>query len=313
MEYLFVVTGLVCLFFGGDWLVRGAIALAGRMGLPAFLISLTIVGFGTSMPELLVSVDAALSGAPGIAIGNVVGSNIANILLIVGLAAMISPMRQIGQDSSRDFLVMCGSAVLLVAILLTGSVSFIFGLAMFGLLVCYLSVACLKDRGKVEMDLIDNADDKRADQAPMGPVYAVGLVAGGLVALAGGANLLVDGATTIATAMGVSNAVIGLTVVAVGTSLPELATSVVAAIKRQSDVAIGNVVGSNIFNILAILGITAMIAPVPVADRFVETDSWILLAATFIFAAILIWRKNISRLTGAGLLASYAAYMVTMG
>jgi cation:H+ antiporter len=305
MEYIFVAAGLVCLFFGGDWLVKGAIALSAKLGLPAFLISLTVVGFGTSMPELLVSVRAALANAPGIALGNVVGSNIANILLIIGLAAVIAPMSPTNSNSKRDLTVMLVAAAMLVAILFTGTVSFVFGLVMIVALLAYLTLAYFQDRaigaGEIEESVKNTT-----------PVMIGVLLAGGLALLAGGADLLVRGATVVATNFGVSNAIIGLTVVAVGTSLPELATSITAALKRQSDIAIGNVIGSNIFNIFGILGITALIAPIPVAERFLTIDGWMMLCVTAILFAILFLGKGISRIVGALFLIAYVGYMFTM-
>lgn len=306
MDYLFVLAGLICLFFGGDWLVKGAIALSAKLGLPAFLISLTVVGFGTSMPELLVSVRAALADAPGIALGNVVGSNIANILLIIGLSAVIAPIATTSGNSKRDNLVMLIAAFALVAMQFTGLISFGFGIIMLSALIIYLAVAYFQDRamgaGELDESVLNTSQAKIAS-----------LLIFGLALLAGGADLLVRGATQIATDFGVSNAVIGLTIVAVGTSLPELATSITAALKRHSDIAIGNIVGSNIFNILGILGITAIISPIPVAERFQEIDGWVLLAATSIFVAILLIAKGLGRLIGCLFLAAYATYMVTMG
>jgi cation:H+ antiporter len=305
MEYFYVAAGLVCLFFGGDWLVKGAIALSAKMGLPAFLISLTVVGFGTSMPELLVSVRAALDNAPGIALGNVVGSNIANILLIIGLAGLIAPMSPTNGNSKRDLIIMLLAAAMLVAILFTGNIGLSFGLGMLAALLAYLTLAYFQDRQIGAGEIEENVRNTSPSMIGI-------LLFAGLAFLAGGADFLVRGATVVAVDLGVSNAVIGLTVVAVGTSLPELATSITAALKRQSDIAIGNVIGSNIFNILGILGITALIAPIPVAERFVSIDGWVMLGVTTILFAILFLGHGINRITGALFLVGYAGYMVTM-
>jgi cation:H+ antiporter len=305
MEFAFVVAGLACLFFGGDWLVKGAIALSSKLGLPAFLISLTVVGFGTSMPELLVSVRAALADAPGIALGNVIGSNIANILLIIGLAAVIAPMAPTNGNSKRDLIVMLVAAVMLIAVLFTGNISLVFGLAMFAALLAYLTIAYFQDRSIGAGEI----DDALKNTTPL--MIGILLIAG-LGLLAGGADLLVRGATVVATDLGVSNAVIGLTIVAVGTSLPELATSITAALKRQSDIAIGNIIGSNIFNILGILGITAMIASIPVAERFVAIDGWVMLGITAVLFGILYLGKGVNRVTGTIFLIAYAGYIATM-
>ncbi len=305
MDYLFVLAGLICLFFGGDWLVKGAIALSAKLGLPAFLISLTVVGFGTSMPELLVSVRAALAEAPGIALGNVIGSNIANILLIIGLSAVIAPIAISSGNSKRDIIVMMAATASLVAMLFSGLISFGLGLLMVGALIVYLVTAYFQDRAL-------GADEIDADVLKISAPKIAALLAFGLALLASGADLLVRGATQIATDLGVSNAVIGLTVVAVGTSLPELATSITAALKGRSDIAIGNVVGSNIFNILGILGITALITPITVAERFQSIDGWVLLATTLVFFALLLAEKSIGRLLGVLFLTAYGSYMVSM-
>nr|WP_319486696.1 calcium/sodium antiporter [uncultured Cohaesibacter sp.] len=305
MEYLFVLVGLVCLFVGGEWLVKGAIGVSQKLGLPAFLISLTVVGFGTSMPELLVSLKAAIGHFPGIVLGNVVGSNIANILLIVGLAAMIAPIRLRAEICRRDSAVMLAATASLTVALSLHAINQWIGCAMLLSLTAYLVIAYLQDRktGYSEYD---------AQRPSLSMVRIVALLAIGLVLLVAGADLLVRGATTVASDLGVSNAVIGLTVVAVGTSLPELATSMVAALHRRSDVAIGNVVGSNIFNILGILGLTSIVSPVPVADRFAYIDAWVMLGATVILFTLLMFSRIIGRIIGAFFLAAYAIYIISM-
>nr|WP_321456545.1 calcium/sodium antiporter [uncultured Cohaesibacter sp.] len=305
MEYLFVLAGLAFLYFGGEWLVRGAIGVSRKLGLPAFLISLTVVGFGTSMPELLVSLKAAVGDYPGIVLGNVVGSNIANILLIVGLAAVIAPIKVSRDMSGRDAIVMVISAIALVAALAFKTITLLTGGAMLLALFAYLALAYLQDRkeGCSECDQI---------AVPLSTSRVVILLVIGLAMLVAGADLLVRGATTIASDLGVSNAIIGLTVVAVGTSLPELATSVVAAVHRRSDIAIGNVIGSNIFNILGILGITSLVSPIPVAERFFQIDGWVMLGATLALFGLLLFCRQIGRLAGSGFLLAYAAYVVSM-
>lgn len=297
MDVLLILAGLAGLFFGGESLVKGASGLAVRLGLPPLLIGLTVVGFGTSMPELLVSVDAALRGVPGIAIGNVVGSNIANILLILGLSALVWPMAVAG-GLRRDLSVMLAAAVALAPLFALGELGRLAGLALVAGLAAYL-VAAFRNPGGTEPDGF----------APMTVPRAL-LIAGlGLVALVVGTRLLVDGAVGIARAAGLSEAFIGLSIVAVGTSLPELATSVIAALRRQSALAIGNVVGSNIFNVLGILGATALIAPVPVEGRFLTFDLPVMLAVSAVLAAIL-WRGGrIGRGAGAGLVLAYAVYL----
>jgi len=302
LTYLLFVVGLLGLFFGGEYLVRGASAIARRAGLSPMVIGLTIVGFGTSAPELLVSLEAALAGRPAIAIGNVLGSNIANILLILGASAVIAPLlipfRQLWRD--LGFMLLATAAIWIM--LLDGSVSRFEGVLLFAGLIVFLATAFLTGK-TVEDD----------DLTPMPPVWkAAALTIGGLIVLVIGARLLVTSATEIARTYGVSEAVIGLTIVAVGTSLPELATSVVAAMRRQTEIAVGNVVGSNIFNIFSILGITAIISPIPADPRFATVDMpWV--AGTAIgLTLVAALAGGIPRLAGAALLAIYAAYVALM-
>ena len=300
LDYLLVVAGFVGLFVGGDALVRGAVGIARRLGIPPLVIGLTIVGFGTSTPELLVSVDAALRGVPDIAIGNVIGSNIGNVLLIAGLSALIWPIRVAGDTLKRDTAVMMASALVLVPLFWMGAMGRIPGLALVASLAIYLFIA-FRQGG-------NDHEDTGTTPIPAAWVSALWLV-GGIVVLVFGAQALVDGAVNIARSYGVSEAFIGLTVVAVGTSLPELATSVVAALKRQSEIAIGNIVGSNIFNVLGILGITAVISPIPVADRFLAFDLPVMIAASVVLTGFLVFRPVIGRVSGALMLAGYAAYV----
>jgi len=296
---LLVGAGLALLFFGGDLLVRGAMALAARLGVPATLIGLTVVGFGTSMPELVVSVDAALRGTPDIALGNVVGSNTANVLLIVGLAALVWPIRTAGLSLGRDLLAMLAASAALLPLFWIGTVTRGAGAALVAALALYLAQSIRAARAEPDAE----------------PLRTVSLPKSGLLTLAGlamlivGARALVSGAVEIARDLGVSEAFIGLTVVAVGTSLPELATSLVAALRRQSAIALGNVVGSNLFNVLGILGVTALIAPVPVATRFLTIDLPVM-AGAGLALALLMQRPSIGRGTGIMLLAAYAAYVV---
>ena len=294
---LFII-GLVALLGGGEYLVRGASSIARRMHLSPMVIGLTVVGFGTSAPELLVSVQAALAGQPGLAIGNVLGSNIANILLILGVAAAIAalviPIRQVW----RDLGFMGLATAMIWVMLLDGTISRLDGVILVMGLIAFLASAFLLGEPEVP--------DEDQPVAPLG--IALLMTLGGLVALVIGARLLVDSASEIARAFGVSEAVIGLTVVAVGTSLPELATSVIAAFRRQTDIAVGNVIGSNIFNIFSILGITALITPIPADPRFASVDMlWVAgtAAALMVMAVAL---RGVPRVAGFGLLAVYAIY-----
>lgn len=299
MTYLLFVLGLVALFFGGEYLVRGASAIARHFNLSPMVIGLTIVGFGTSAPELLVSVQAAMAGQPAIAIGNVLGSNIANILLILGVSAVIAPLLIPVRQIWRDLGFMLAATAIIWWMLLDGTVTRFEGGILVTGLVIFLATAFLT--GKIEEEEASLGD------IPQWKAWAMTL--GGLVVLVIGARLLVDSSTQIARAFGISEAVIGLTIVAVGTSLPELATSVIAAIRKQTEIAVGNIVGSNIFNIFGILGITALIIPIPADPRFASVDMlWV--SGTAIGLTLLAFvLGGLPRIAGAILLAAYAGYV----
>ena len=301
MTYLLFAIGLAGLFFGGEYLVRGASAVARHFNLSPMVIGLTIVGFGTSAPELLVSLQAALAGQSGIAIGNVVGSNIANILLILGASAVIAPLVIPGRQMLRDLAFMLAATAILWLMLLGDTISRIYGVVLFAGLVTFLVSAFLS--GKVEAD---------PDRVPENQLKAWGMTLGGLVTLVIGARLLVDSAVEIATTFGVSDAVIGLTIVAIGTSLPELATSLIAAWRRQTEIAVGNVVGSNVFNIFGILGITALVSPIPVDARFATIDMPVAAGVAVGLAVVAVMFNGLPRLAGAALLAAYGGYLWMM-
>jgi cation:H+ antiporter len=299
---IYFALGLAGLFFGGDWLVRGASGIATRYHVSPLVIGLTIVGFGTSTPELLVSVEAALKGLGGIAIGNVVGSNIANILLILGISAVIGPLIAPFGSLRRDLAWMIAAALVCIPVFWSGFVGPIEGSALVAGIVIYLVLSLRQPKAAVP-----------PDATPAPPLWmSAALAVLGLAAVLVGANLLVDSATDIARALGVSEAVIGLTIVAVGTSLPELATSVMAALRGQREIALGNVIGSNIFNIFAILGITALIAPIPVEPRFLAVDVPVMIAVSLVLVAVLWMKGGLGRVAGAGFLAAYTCYFAVM-
>lgn len=301
MDYLYLLVGLVGLFFGGEALVRGSVGIARRMAIPPLLIGLTVVGFGTSTPELLVSVDAAWRGVPDIALGNIVGSNIANILLIIGLSALIWPIKVMGATLRRDTAVMMAAALVLLPVFAIGQLGRLSGAILVAGLAAYL-VWAYRQPGDLEAEEV-------GVPAPTSALVSTLWVVGGLVALMVGARFLVDGAVNIARGYGISEAFIGLTIVAVGTSLPELATSLIAAFRRQSEIAIGNIVGSNIFNVLGILGVTALIAPIPVASRFLTFDLPVMIAVSLVLTALLLTRPVIGRAIGVAMLAGYVVYV----
>ncbi|MFN6924156.1 MAG: calcium/sodium antiporter [Tabrizicola sp.] len=301
MTYLLFTLGLVMLFAGGEGLVRGASSVARHFNLSPMLIGLTIVGFGTSAPELLVSLQAALEGRPEIALGNVVGSNIANILLILGVSAVIAPLVIPARRLWRDLAFMLGATFIFWAMLSTGEITRLFGAILFAGLLVFLWVAF--KYGKVEAD---------EDQPIENQIKAWAFTIGGLIVLVIGARLLVDNAVLIAQTFGVSEAVIGLTIVAVGTSLPELATSVIAAFRKHTEIAVGNVVGSNIFNIFSIIGITALITPIPADARFAMIDMPVAAAVAVGLAVLAFTLNGLPRIAGVALLASYGGYLALM-
>jgi cation:H+ antiporter len=372
LTYFLFFIGLIALYFGGEYLVRGASAVARRFQLSPMLIGLTIVGFGTSTPELLVSLQAALNDQPGIAIGNVLGSNIANILLILGISALIAPLVIPFDRLKNDLFVMLGVSTLLFAAIMgpaSGALTF-FALAtlLAGLMltiavvvaltwvifrwsktrpaggplslavwpasaaVTLLLVLFLADEplsaglsraeglamiillvGYIGFSIWAGSGHESDDDTPMLPQWqSWAMIAGGLVVLMVGARLLVDSAVEIASSFGISEAIIGLTIVAVGTSLPEMATSVIAAVRGQREIAVGNIVGSNIYNILGILGITSLVTPImgdEMDPRFLAGDMpWVLGAALGLTVLAFVF-KGVPRAAGAVLLVAYGVYV----
>ncbi|WP_245804470.1 calcium/sodium antiporter [Erythrobacter tepidarius] len=307
---LLVAGGLVLLALGGELLVRGAVGMAARLGISPLLAGLTIVGFGTSTPELATSVQAALAGSPGIAIGNVLGSNIANILFILGLSAVIVPISVNPASFSRDSLALGGSAVLATGAVLLGVIGLLPGAALVAALVGYIWWAYKSESAAHDAEAVRH--EHEAEERPVppdtGPVVLGGMILAGLAAAIFGAGWLVDGAIVLASAAGVSQSVIGLTVVAVGTSLPELIACIVAVLRKHADVALGNVVGSCIYNLCGILGLTAMVHPIAVPAEIAAFDIWAMLGVTLLLILQLRSGWRLSRIEGAVLVALYAAY-----
>jgi cation:H+ antiporter len=298
LTYSLLAVGLVLLTLGGDTLVRGASTAARSLGVSPLLIGLTLVGFGTSTPELVTSLTAAFADSPGIAVGNVVGSNSANILLILGLTVLIAPFAVDRAAFKRDGTMLVVSALVCVAAVLAGTVGRIWGVAMLALLVAYVVLAYLGERNVQDAERAKY--EHIAEDAPdaKGGLWAgLGLAVLGIALTIGGARLLVD------------NAIVGLTVVAVGTSLPEMVTSIVAAIRRHADVALGNVIGSNIYNVLGILGVTALITPIRIPVEIARFDIWVMLAATALLVIFVRTGMRLSRWEGFTLIAAYAAYV----
>ena len=298
MVYILLILGFIGLIYGGNLLVEGAVKLAQRMGVSPLLIGLVLVGFGTSTPELITSLLAVFQKSEGIAVGNVVGSNIANILLVLGVAAVISPVKVDIKAFRRDGSFLVLSTLVLILALCLGRIGFGMGAILVGLLAGYVAYSYLSDR-------------KNQPEAPRatGRISIAFLqTVGGIILTLVGARLLVDSAVQLATRWGISEAVIGLTVVAVGTSLPELITSIMSALHKQNDVAFGNVVGSNIYNALFILGLTALFMPVAIPDK-IGPDIWVMTGATVALTGIALWRKQFSRGIGALFLITYAIYI----
>ncbi len=313
LHYVSLVGGLVLLIMAGDILVRGAVGIAQRLGIPHLVIGLTIVAFGTSAPELLISLKAAMAGSPSIAIGNVVGSNIANVLMVLGVPALIAATSCGEEGATRNALFMVAVSIIFIIMAFMGTLGHVSGAILLLLLLVFLgdSVrATRKHRSsqrEVAEDVIHETDD--VTDVPASTWLCLLYLVIGLVGLPFGAEFTIDGATAIARAWGVTEAVIGLTVIALGTSLPELATSVMAAVRRQGAVAIGNVIGSNIFNLLAILGITAVIAPMKVPPEFLKLDVWVMLACALLVMLFAMRKTTLRFGAGLALVILYCAYI----
>jgi cation:H+ antiporter len=305
-----IAAGLVLLFFGGEGLVRGSVALAERFGFSKMIIGLVIVGFGTSMPELVVSLNAALAGTPEIAIGNVIGSNIANVLLIVGLACVIVPITRWQRSAVREALIATLAGLSLYGLVQGEMIGRVEGFMLLAVLIAYLFATYWLERREMKKTVFEAEIEEFEDIKISSGWLSALLVVGGIAVLVLGADLLVRGAVSLARDFGVTDAVIGLTLVAVGTSLPELATALVAAFRRHSDVVIGNVIGSNIFNVLAILGTTTLIQPIAVGDQFRTVDALMVVGSSAFLLALLFAMQRIGRGWGAFMLATYAGYIV---
>lgn len=308
---LMMILGLLLLFVGGESLIKGSVSLARNFGLSRLLVSTVIIGFGTSMPEMSVSVEAAFIGSSGIAVGNIVGSNIANILLIIGLSAILLPLLIDKNAVKRDVFAMLVACIFLCILGFIGRISFISGFIMLLALIVYIIWSYNQDRINVE-ETIQHIE-KDIEGAPLlSASRAAFLCLLGLILLISGAYILVDSAVVIARDFGISEAVIGLTIVAVGTSLPELVTSIVAACRKHYDVIIGNIVGSNIFNILGILGISSMITPIPIAKQIVYFDNLVMLLVTVFLSVYLLKGLVLGRIIGFIMVIAYVLYTILL-
>ena len=305
MSYLLIFLGVVLLYAGGELLVRNASHLARTFGLSSLVIGLTVVAFGTSAPELATTLLSTLGGSPEVAVGNVIGSNIANIGLILGLTALVYPLQSARAFIRRELPFMIVTGILLFPIFWDGMVARYESAGLLALLLGYLGYQFR--RGGAGEGAGSNSSGERVAT----PTWRAWLgVALGIGVLVVGAQALVNGAVTVAQGFGVPERVIGLTLVALGTSLPELASSLVAAVRREADIILGNVVGSSIFNSLAILGLTALVYPIRVNYADVQLDLWVMLGLSVFVLPLMLGRYRLGRSGGAVLLTLYAVYMV---
>lgn len=311
MAALLVLAGLVLLVLGGDFLVKGATGLALNLRIPQMLVGMTVVALGTSAPELVVTVQAALSGKPDIAIGNVVGSNIANVALILGLTVLIFPITIKKASLRFDWVMMMLASIAFYLCALDGEISRLEGVFFIFALVAFIAIGIRRARSNrkagnaipVDPDLAEVAQKKYS------LFKLILFIVLGTVGLVIGAKLLLNGAETVARHFGISDRVIAISLVAFGTSLPELAASVIAAFKKQQDISLGNIIGSNLFNILAILGVTSLIQPIHVSSEIMHSDIFWMLATSFAILPLSIRRLRLGRLDGIILMGAYGVFM----
>ncbi len=316
MDFSIAGLGLTILLISGDMLVRGAVNLSLRVGLPPLIVGLTIVSFGTSAPELLIAIEAIDDNAAGLALGNVVGSNTANILLVLGIPALLAGLHTSHCKTKHEYLIMMFASVVFIGLCFVGPLIWWHGLILLTILAFYLGSTFLSARRHTISAACPSEDQKIADLEgadPNLPYWRISFyLVLGLIGLPLGADLLVDSSISLARDLGISEVVIGLTLVAIGTSLPELATTVVAALRRHADVALGNVIGSNIFNILGIIGIATLIGPIPVASGFLHLDLWIMLGASMLLFPFVFFKQDITRVWGFALTVLYGVYLFTV-
>jgi cation:H+ antiporter len=310
LQFALLVLGFVCLVKGSDWFVDGAAGIATKFGIPQLIIGLTIVAMGTSAPEAAVSITAAANGSADITIGNIVGSNILNVLIILGLSAVVFPLTVAKSTILIDIPVTIGVTILLFVLGLDGNITRIDGIIMLVIFVSYLGflIWSAKREKSLGQDL-DSSSEENTEEKPLSIGKAILLTVIGLALVILGSRFVVDSASFIARRFGLSERFIGLTIVALGTSLPELFTSVVAASKKNCDIAIGNIIGSNLFNILFVVGLSSMIIPVPFAEAF-RIDTLVALGAVVALLLFCLPKKRLSRLGGAIFLLAYLAYFI---
>jgi cation:H+ antiporter len=302
LDFIIIPLSLFLLYIGGEGVLKGVLVIARKFKLSNILVSAVIIGFGTSLAELTVSVEAVLIGSPDIALGNIIGSNIANILLVTAIAALITPIMLKSLKINRDIFVMIVASLLLLFFKFIDWLNFYSGVIFLLILFSYISYSYFQDQK-------DNGD-KEENLENFSLIKAIIYSVIGLATLILGGWLLVNSSIKIAQSYGISEAVIGLTIVAVGTAIPELTTTIIASIKKHNDLVIGNILGSNIFNILGILGVTLLIENIPVTDEMMKKGIWEMIAATLFFIIILRFAKSISKLIASFMLTSYAIYIM---
>ena len=312
MIFLQTVMGLVILLLGGDFLVRGAVALAQRLNIPALVISLTVVAFGTSAPEFVVSIQSALGGTSDIALGNVIGSNIANVLLVLGIPSLLYPTTCNAPLLRRNASIAIAISILFMALASSGVLVFWHGVVLTLSVLLFVAYASTMDKKLPSVTQEVASEIEHHTHKGMTAPQSLLFIVGGLAALLSGAYFLIDGAIAIARAAEISEAVIGLTMVAVGTSLPELVTAVIAAARRHSDVVVGTVLGSCIFNLAAVMGVTTLVIDVPVSSNFLQFDMWLMLGVLVLLAGFIFCRIAIGRVAGVLYLTLYGAYTWTL-
>lgn len=303
-----IIGGLLMLVAGGEGLVRGSVSVAKKLGIPVIIIGLTIVSLGTSAPEMFISILATLEGHPDIALGNVIGSNIANILLVLSITALIYPVATNPEVTKRDGMLMVLVSVIMLVFMTDYVITRYEGILLLTITVLYLFDIFRRARRGSDPEVLQEFEEETEFDYPTW--LSILLLFGGIGLLVAGADSLVDGASDLAKMLGVSEGVIGATIVAVGTSAPELVTCCVAAYRRHSDIAVGNVVGSNLFNIAAVLGVAATTAPMAVNPQFMEVDIWIMLVASTLLLPLMMSGKRISRVEGGVMLFWYLMYIV---
>ena len=316
-----MVAGILLLIKGGDWTIDSAIHVARKWGISPMVVGFTIIAFGTSLPELIVSVMAHMKGSTGIAIGNVLGSNIANVLMVIGITGVFVTLHAPARHIVRDLMVMMGASVVLLILLMQGTVSSLIGMLMFGTLLAYIFYQYKTTGPEEAQELLDveaEAEEDIEEQLPFNLKYewmVYGVLVLGLLAIALGAEFLVRGAQVSAGMLNIPEAIVALSIIAFGTSLPELTTSIIASRRGHSALVLGNIIGSNVFNILMIIGITAMIRPIEVgsfAPQLAQFDVWLMLAVNLTFTLLLIFYKKINRNIGFIFVGAYVMYNISL-